>query len=259
LADIWPVLKENGIMIYSTCTFNPCENEENIQWLMELAGIEPVKIEINKNWGITTTETSGFPGYRFYPHKVKGEGFFMAVVRKIGTEKQNYSKKSKENQLFASKSDKEIAAKFVDRNNIELIRFEDAMLAFPSELLSDLNLVKNNLRIVHAGVKVGEFKQKELLPAHELALSPIINRNYFPEVSLSIEQVLTYLKRDEIRPESEEKGWNLLSYRNIPLGWAKNLGNRFNSAYPKEWRIRMNISGYQGENLQKELSKFPLG
>ena len=85
-----------------------------------------------------------------------------------------------------------------------------------------------------------------------------MNRKAFPEIELSIEEALTYLKRDEILPVSQNKGWNLLSYRNIPLGWAKNLGNRYNSAYPKEWRIRMSISEFHGERLENEMAKFPL-
>ncbi len=258
LADIWPSLKENGILIYSTCTYNPGENEENIEWLSGFADIEPVKIDLEEKWGITQTEANGIPGYRFYPHKVEGEGFFVAVVRKRDSEKIVSAKRTKENQLNATRPDREMAAKLIDYPNIEFLRFEDSMLAFPENRLADINIIRDNLRIVHAGVKVGEFKQKELLPSHELALSPIMNRGYFPEVPLTIEQSLAYLKRDEIRPESSERGWTLLSYRDIPIGWAKNLGNRFNSAFPKEWRIRMDLSAYQGNTLQQAIEKFPL-
>jgi NOL1/NOP2/fmu family ribosome biogenesis protein len=142
--------------------------------------------------------------------------------------------------------------------SLDILRFEDSLLAFPSYHLSDLLQIKNNLRIIHAGVKIGEMKQKDLLPAHELALSTILNRSAFPEIDLTIEEAITYLKRDDIFPHSTEMGWNSIVYRNNPLGWVKNLGNRFNSAYPKEWRIRMPVTEFRDERLKAEIEKFPL-
>ena len=89
-------------------------------------------------------------------------------------------------------------------------------------------------------------------------MSRILNREAYPEIDLTIEEALRYLKRDEISPISSDKGWNLVTYRDMPLGWVKNLGNRYNSAFPKEWRIRMSISEFTGEKLKDEMIKFPL-
>jgi len=258
LADVWSTLREGGILIYSTCTFNPAENEENIKWLSEFADIEPVSLEIDDQWGVTITDAGGFPCYRFYPHKVAGEGFFMAVVRKAGSNGSTQQKKIKDNTLVASKAEKEIGRAFISDENLDILRFEDSLLAFPAIHLADLLQIKNNLRIIHAGVKIGEMKQKDLIPAHELALSTILNRSAFPEIDLTIEEAITFLKRDDISPQSTIKGWNLITYRNIPLGWVKNLGNRFNSAYPKEWRIRMSVTEFRDERLKTEIAKFPL-
>lgn len=258
LADVWPTLREGGILIYSTCTFNPAENEENIKWLSEFAEIEPVILKTEYKWGVTITDASGFPCYRFYPHKVSGEGFFMAVIRKTGGSDELKSKKIKDNPLLASKAEKEIGRALFSDESLDVLRFEESLLAFPSHLFAELFQIKNNLRIIHAGVKIGEIKQKDLLPAHELALSTILNRTVFPVIDLSINEAITYLKRDDISSQSAERGWNLVTYRNIPLGWVKNLGNRFNSAFPKEWRIRMSVSEFQGERLIAEIAKFPL-
>ena len=258
MADVWPTLKEGGILIYCTCTFNPAENEENIQWLNEFAYIEPVTLKMSDKWGITVTDAGGFPCYRFYPHKVSGEGFFIAVVRKTKGNDLAKLKKKKENPLLASKTEKVIARKLFDDENLEVLRFEDSLLAFPSCHLSHLLQIKTNLRILHAGIKIGVMKQKELLPAHELALSTILKRPEFPEIDLTIEDAITYLKRDDIFPQSTKLGWNLITYRNIPLGWVKNLGNRYNSTFPKEWRIRMAVSEFRDERLKIEMSKFPL-
>ena len=258
LADIWPSLKDGGVLIYSTCTFNPAENEDNIKWLNQFSDIEPVPLVISDLWGITTTDAGGFPCYRFYPHKVSGEGFFMVVVRKRGENSPSQPRKLKENPLQATRAEKERALMILKDKQLEILRFEDSLLAFPATLMPDLLQIKNNLRIVHAGIKIGEIKQKDLLPAHELALSNILDRSIFPEVDLSLEDAITYLKRDDIWPESNEKGWNLITYRNVPLGWVKNLGNRFNSAFPKEWRIRMSVTEYHGEKLIAEKKKFPV-
>lgn len=258
LADVWPTLREGGVLIYSTCTFNPSENEENIQWLSKFADIEPISFNIDDQWGVTVTDAGGFPCYRFYPHKVQGEGFFIAAVRKTGGADTKQPKKFKENQLIASKTEKETArALFLD-GSLDVLRFEDSLLAFPASHVAELMQIKNSLRILHAGIKVGEMKQKDLLPAHELSLSPILDRSAFPEIDLTMEEAITYLKRDDISPQSSSMGWNLITYRNNPLGWVKNLGNRFNSAFPKEWRIRMSVAEFRGERLKEEMAKFPI-
>ncbi len=258
LADVWPTLKVGGVLIYSTCTFNPAENEENIQWLNDFADIEPVTLGIADNWGITVTDAGGFPCYRFYPHKVSGEGFFMAVVRKVGKSDSSPMKKFKENPLQASKAEKEIGKSLFSDERLDILRFEDSLLAFPLLHISELLQIKNNLRIIHAGVKIGELKHNDLIPAHELALSTILKRSAFPEIDLTIEVAISFLKREDISPQSVNKGWNLITYRNKPLGWVKNLGNRFNSAFPKEWRIRMSVSEFRDERLKAEILKFPL-
>jgi 16S rRNA C967 or C1407 C5-methylase (RsmB/RsmF family)/NOL1/NOP2/fmu family ribosome biogenesis protein len=258
LADVWPTLREGGILIYSTCTFNPAENEENIMWLNKFADIEPVNLNTNEEWGVTITEADGFPCYRFYPHKVSGEGFFICAVRKSGKSDQPFPKKIKDNPLVASKAEKTIGNTLFLDESLDVLRFENSLLAFPLHHLSELLQIKKHLRIIHAGVKIGEIKQNDFLPAHELAISTILNRLAFPEIDLTIEEAITYLKRDEILPQSADKGWNLMTYRNIPLGWVKNVGNRFNSAFPKEWRIRMSVSEFHGERLKVEKAKFPL-
>jgi 16S rRNA C967 or C1407 C5-methylase (RsmB/RsmF family)/NOL1/NOP2/fmu family ribosome biogenesis protein len=258
IADVWPTLKEGGILIYSTCTYNIAENEENILWLKEFADIEPVTVNISDQWGITITDIEGFPCYRFYPHKSSGEGFFMAVVRKTKGNEPPHHKKIKENTLPASKAEKVTARKLFNDENLEVLRFEDALLAFPSHQLSELFHIRNNLRILHAGVKIGAVKQKDLLPTHELALSTIINRSAIPEIDLNIEEAINYLKRFDISRKTTNPGWNLITYRATPLGLAKNLGSRFNSTFPKEWRIRMSVSEFRDERLRDEMTRFPL-
>ncbi len=86
ISDIWPCLKPGGILIYSTCTYNTKENEENIRWIRDEFGAEVLPLDIAEDWNITGNLLPGehFPVYRFLPYKTKGEGFFMAVLRKPG-------------------------------------------------------------------------------------------------------------------------------------------------------------------------------
>ena len=82
VADIWPTLKEDGILIYSTCTYNTLENEENLKWLKSSCDVAFLPLQLEDGWGIETIAQDGIVGYRFYPHRVDGEGLFMAVMRK---------------------------------------------------------------------------------------------------------------------------------------------------------------------------------
>ena len=258
LADIWPALAEDGMLVYSTCTFNPAENEENICWLSEYAPVKAVPLEIPDDWGIVTTEANGLPCYRFYPHKVKGEGYFSSAVRKKGAEETKWSTRRKASLPLAGKTDQVILNDLLVNQSFSLLKFEESLLAWPTALLAELDQLKANLRIVHAGVKTGEMIRGSFNPAHELAVSTICNKSRFPQLELTHEQALSYLKREDFRLDIPEKGWILFTYQNQPIGWAKNIGNRFNNGYPKEWRIRMSTAEFTGERLLEEASKFPL-
>lgn len=258
LAYIWPALAEGGMLVYSTCTFNPAENEENIIWLSEFATVEAVPLEIPDDWGIMTTEANGLPCYRFYPHKVKGEGYFTSAVRKKGSVETKWNAKSKASLPLAGKTDQIILNDLLVSQSFSLLKFEDSLLAWPTALLTELDQLKANLRIVHAGVKTGEMIRGSFNPAHELAVSNICNKSRFPQLELTHEQALSYLKREDFKLDIPEKGWILFTYKDHPIGWAKNIGNRFNNSYPKEWRIRMSTAAYTGEKLLEEAKKFPM-
>ncbi|HEY5511386.1 MAG TPA: RNA methyltransferase [Prolixibacteraceae bacterium] len=258
LADIWPSLAEGGMLIYSTCTFNPAENEENMEWLSGFAAVEAVSLQIPPEWGVVTTDASGMPCYRFYPHKVKGEGFFIAAVIKKGKEETKKSTRSKPSLPVASKAEQNLLNGVLQPLPLSLLKFESNILAWPTTLLSELDQIKSSLRIVHAGVKVGEIIRNDFNPAHELAISNICNISHFSQTDLTLEQAISYLKREDFQLNFSEKNWNLITYRDKPLGWVKNIGNRFNNGYPKEWRIRMSTSVYAGEKLIEEVRKFPL-
>lgn len=80
--EAWPSLRPGGILIYSTCTFNPAENEENISWIIEQTGAESIGIELPEGSSVVPVRYKGMEGYGFYPGRVRGDGFFIAALLK---------------------------------------------------------------------------------------------------------------------------------------------------------------------------------
>ena len=101
VADAWECLNPGGIMIYSTCTFNTKENEENVRWIMEEYDAEPIDIPIDASWHITGSLLPGFdaPVYRFIPGITKSEGLFVCVMKKRGEWREVRGKRNDLRQL----------------------------------------------------------------------------------------------------------------------------------------------------------------
>jgi NOL1/NOP2/fmu family ribosome biogenesis protein len=110
-----------------------------------------------------------------------------------------------------------------------------AIRAIPEQWMAEIGLLASQLYIKKAGVEIGSLKGKDLVPAHELALSGLIT-SHFPALEIDLEQALLYLKRKELVIKGQN-GWNLLQYCGLSLGWVKVLPNRINNYYPAEWRI----------------------
>lgn len=121
--------------------------------------------------------------------------------------------------------------------------------AFAQHYADELMAMRQCLKIVSAGVEIGEVKGKDLIPDHALAMcSSLLCREAFATEEISYEQAITYLRKEAITlPATAPRGYVLLTYRHIPLGFVKNIGNRANNLYPQEWRIR---SGYLPENIR---------
>ncbi len=245
LSDVWESLKPGGLLIYSTCTYNREENEENLRWLQENHGAEGLSLKLNPEWGVSLAEVEGMTGYRFYPHKTRGEGFFMAVVRKPGEPDQIKSggKRRKPVLSFAPKNIREHVETWIQTpEQWDYIQFGgDRIAALPADWIPELENIFKHLRIAHAGIPLAEVKNKQFNPLPSLGLSAFLNKDAHPIQEISHEMALRYLKKEDILPENAPEGWVLLSYREIPLGWIKRIKNRANNYWPKEWRIRMNL------------------
>lgn len=239
LADVYPALKQNGILIYSTCSYSVEEDEEICDWICDHFNVEPLTVNINPEWGIV--QTSGIkhhaPGYRFFPDRLKGEGFFISCFRKKDGEESFDSYPKKNKLLKLSASEKETVEPWLrNPSAYNLYHLEQDVFAFPVTMDQDLALVHANLYTKKAGVRIGRLVKRELLPDHELALSEIANETIL-SISLKKEEALQYLRKEEVKFEAGDKGWALVKYEGVNLGWVKLLGNRINNYYPKEWRI----------------------
>jgi 16S rRNA C967 or C1407 C5-methylase (RsmB/RsmF family)/NOL1/NOP2/fmu family ribosome biogenesis protein len=237
LSDVFPALKQNGILIYSTCTYNRLENEENLKWLNNNQQVEFISIPIKPEWGIEEVNESGIQGYRFYPHKVQGEGFFISVIRKLSRETETIFRTKEKNK--PNKSIDKIRAWIKEpASYCYLDRLEGARV-FPEAYQPDVEAIGKLLYIIQAGTLTGAFKHDKFIPDHALALSNILNPTHTSRVALNKEQALQYLRKDTLTLANAPLGYSLVTYENLGLGWINGLGNRINNLYPTNWRIRM--------------------
>jgi NOL1/NOP2/fmu family ribosome biogenesis protein len=109
-------------------------------------------------------------------------------------------------------------------------------LAAEADIISYLS---ERLTVIKAGTMIGELKNDDLVPAHDLAMSVKQKRGSWPEHELSYNEALAYLRLELPPAVSMPVGRVLMQYRGIPLGFVNNLGNRLNNGYPQSWRIRM--------------------
>jgi len=227
-ADVLPALAKDGYIVYSTCTFNPKENEELINWACKEFDLRPIRFEFPAHWGITETEFDGVFGYYFYPHKVKGEGLFVSVMKK----NPGYGLIS----LPAIKKEKNIQIQELAESE-NIVRENEILIWETDELRTVKNFISEKLNIVYLGIELGEMKGKDFIPAQALA-SFYKHLHIFPEVDVDAETALQFLRGNVPQLSLNQKRIYLLTYQDLGLGFIKFIGNRSNNYYPKPWRIK---------------------
>lgn len=239
LADAVKTVRPGGTLLYCTCTYNDSENEQNAAWLAQEFGLECVTLEIPENWGIVHKEF----GYQFYPHRVRGEGFYITCFKKTkGSDFQ-----PDKNPAFAK-------WKSLPKQSVPIIRdwlqHPDDFAFFQNEKgnifailqsqLQDCQLIAKYLFKINLGLEIGMIKGKDLVPSHALALSTAIHKN-LQRIALNKDQALHYLKKENIQLAEIPASWALVQYNEQNLGWIKGIGNRINNYLPKDWRIMMEL------------------
>jgi len=238
LADAWNALKEDGIIIYATCSYSREEDEEIMEWIQENFAVENIAIPVDDSWHIvkTTAGPQAAEGYRFYPDKVKGEGFFITCFRKKAGDVYT-AKRQRDTLTAVAKKDTEKVAQWVkDMDNLFLMEHQGEVLIFPENMAPVVSLLQQHLYLRKAGIKAGQLAAKELIPDHQLAMSTMTSET-IPQIGLTREQALRYLRKEDPEIATNVKGWALMMYDGMALGWAKVLPNRINNYYPKELRI----------------------
>ena len=201
VADAWECLNPGGILIYSTCTFNTKENEENVRWIMEEYDAEPITIPTEPSWNITGSLLEGFdaPVYRFIPGITRSEGLFIAALKKREKWKEVIG------LPLATEGTQESGKRLPKRVQIS----KKSKLSAPI---------------------------RELSAAEQFSfLFPLSSFH----INLSYPEALKYLRGEAlVLPADTPKGIVTVGYKGFPLGPVKNIGNRANNLYPKPWRIK---------------------
>ncbi len=248
LRDALPVLKSGGVLVYSTCSFSPEENEDVLDWLVKEEGLESIQLKLQKDWNIveTTAPLTHSFGYRFYPDKLQGEGFFIACFRKVNDGDKQKPKTIK--PVFVSQKEKEILRPWIVLNQqLAFLKQEAFVFALPQKLVENFAILQAHLYIQYAGVNIGEAVRDKLLPHHALALSSLLSEGV-PATEVELDTAIRYLQRADVNMAGAKRGWGVVTYKNHPLGWINTLPNRINNYYPKDLRI---LKAHNDSDLQK--------
>lgn len=243
--DVWPALREGGYLVYSTCTFNREENEDNVWRICQELGAELVPVETDPAWQIAGDTTGrGLPVYHFFPHRTQGEGLFLALLRKTAPAPQLRERKQKRAKGTAGGAalpgSRQAAEWLAQSADFKILPADDShLLAVRERLAADVQRLTATVRTLAAGILLGEQKGSKLIPQHALALSAALAPGAFPKAELSKEQALAYLRREGLTLAPDvPRGYVLATFDGHPLGFLNNLGARANNLYPQEWRIR---------------------
>ena len=252
IANIYDSLKPGGYLIYSTCTFNTNENEENVQWMMEQFGLQSVQIPNSNFKGVTSvSQFNNIPlnAYRFYPHHVNSEGFFMACLQK--PKEQETSNQAN----FKTQQQAKLAPALIEAVNywltnpisFEITTKETFVFAYPKQLYTQMVYLKSFLNIKLAGLYLGEFIKNKIVPSHQLALSIHLN-NSVPKLPTTLIDALKYLRKDTFATPNLVQDIYLITYNNLGIGWAKIMPNRMNNYLPTNWRILKDLNQLLNSN-----------
>ena len=275
ISDVWDCLRPGGLLIYSTCTFNAHEDEENVKWIAEELGADFVELPIETDWNITRALTGNAPVYRFLPGQSRGEGLFLAVLRKHGTDedsaqcyisddmkaigkaKDKKERQRKKNEKNKQNGENNISAdclQWLDNADDFVMReHQGSLFAIPRRWTKTFDMVKAQLKVIHAGICLGTPKGKDIIPDESLALSRRLAKETFTRVELKYPDAIAYLRKEAVAlPEGTPRGIVAVCYDGHTLGFEKNIGNRANNLYPQEWRIK---STYVPDETDNKITK----
>jgi NOL1/NOP2/fmu family ribosome biogenesis protein len=242
LSDAWHCLKENGFLIYSTCSYSKEENEDILDNIFQHYACESVNLSPNPEWQIveTRSDRAGAYGYRFYPDRIQGEGFYLSVVQKKeptdSRKRMSASIRAGKPERVSRKAETQLKS-WIQDDRVQYIPVGDAVHGLAQGLVGDFNILKNALYMKKAGIRMGKEGENDWIPDHELALANILNEKQ-AYLDLGKQEAVQFLRGEAFETGAGTKGWRLIRFLGLGLGWVKMLDKRINNYYPVSWRIR---------------------
>ena len=231
LAEAIKMLKDGGKLVYSTCTFAPCENEGVTDWILSnYPELELEKITLdglsdaNGDWVVSKYNLSG--AKRIFPHISKGEGHYLALFKKSG------SSAAAEQKTVSS--DLEYIYREFERENLN-IHLEGKIIAFGESLFllpEGINI--DRIKTVLAGLFLGTVKKDRFVPSHALCLA-LLNTDFKKSMDISYQDALRFFHGETLF--SENVGWTAVTYDNFPIGWGKGSDGVLKNHFPKNLRF----------------------
>ncbi|MEZ4911404.1 MAG: hypothetical protein R2774_11130 [Saprospiraceae bacterium] len=245
ISDLIGLLKPSGYLVYSTCTYNASENMENIHHFIEKYGLRSIPIQFDKDWHIFEDTENGNFGYQFYPHRTKGEGFFISLLQKPnGNDVQIREHRTSTLLRPLSKRQIEEISTWVQWNaDFESLGIDkvDNVHLLPNTCIDIAEKLKlGKVQIIDIGTTIGTFKKDIFIPHHHLALSKNLHTTV-QKCELNKSQALQFLKKENLVLDMNMTGWVCMLFEGLPIGWAKFLPNRINNYLPSEYAIKMDI------------------
>ena len=243
LQNAFKTLCAGGALIYSTCTFNRTEDEDVVSRLMEEAGdeiVEAPEIEVNPQWGVVAGRVGVFQTFRFFPHKLNGEGMFMAVAMKAGERPlRRRTPKPKRQAITAlDKKSCEILSQWVEPSaEMRYFAAGEMLYGCRKEHYADIEALSGVLAVIYSGVAMGQIFKGSLKPDGALAMYVGLRRAQVECRELDEEQALQFLRKQELSAEWFNEGINMVLCNGLPLGFVKRVGARVNNMYSNSLRI----------------------
>lgn len=230
--EAWELLAPGGHLVYSTCTWERAENEEQVGRLVE-RGAEHIPLPLDPAWGIVAGDT----GYRCYPHRLRGEGLFIALVRKPGD-------RGKAGTVNDPETVPPFAAPWIDPYiPVRTFDMGGELYAVPAAWSALVQRLTATMHVLSPGVAVAERRGERWRPHAALALNRLCRADAFRTVDVDRNGALAYLRGETspLRTTQVQGPEDVLLVRSLglALGWAFAAGARWNNGWPASWRIRM--------------------
>lgn len=236
LSALWAALRPGGVLIYSTCTFNRSENEENISFIAENLGGESLDLGLETFAGVFRGIDTALHCYRFAPGHIRGEGLFVGALRKPGEEAGNC-----ELRPAKSKVAPRFAAHIIDSDKYIEVATKTGLELRPAIHSTIIDEISKKAELLRGGLPLATVKGRDMIPNHELAISTVVRDDSYARFELDYATAMAYLRGESLTdlPEGLPKGIVLVCYNGRPLGFAKNIGKRANNLYPDALRLRL--------------------